>query len=208
MPKVLGVSGSPRKSSTYKATEIALEACSNEDVETDIISLKEYNIKPCFHCNYCKKNDSDKSRICVIDDDMEDLYDKLISYDGFIFASPVYAMNITPQLHSFFTRFRPLHEIKGGVMRNKLAVGIAVGGTRNGGQESTLIAIANACWTRGIIYLGNEPGNYSGAMVWSKDNGEKGVVDDTTGYESLVNIGERIGKLTKIFFEGKKSIEY
>lgn len=208
MPKVLGVSGSPRKSSTFKATKIALEACAKENVDTEIINLKDYKIEPCFHCNYCKKDDSEKNRICAIDDDMEKLYDKLISYDGFIFASPVYAMNITPQLHSFFTRFRPLHKIKGGVMRNKLAVGIAVGGTRNGGQESTLNAIANACWTRGIIYLGNEPGNYSGAMVWSKDNGAEGVVEDKTGFDSLINAGERIGKLTKIFVEGKKNIEY
>ncbi len=195
MVKILGISGSPRKLSTYHALEIALKAAaSKEGVETELISLKGKKIEPCHHCNYCKKNDS----LCYIDDYMKELYPKLEEADAFIFASPVYVMNITPQLQALFSRLRPIHKIKGGSLRNKLAAGIAVGGTRNGGQEITLSAIIHSCLARGIIFVGNEPGNYSGAMVWSKDQGAKGVDHDVIGYESLKNLGNRLAEVALI----------
>jgi len=193
--KILGVSGSPRKSSTLRALEIALgEAQHRYDdrVETELVSLHGKKLAPCNHCNYCKRNDS----LCVIDDAMTELYEKIAEADSFLFASPVYAMNITPQMHAFFTRMRPLHKVKGGALRNKLAGGIAVGGTRNGGQEQTINAIINACLTRGMIYVGGEPGDYSGAMVWSKDNGPEGVEQDEEGLDALLCMGARIAEVT------------
>jgi len=201
MAKILGVSGSPRRSATYRSLEIALEAAKQkEGIETEIISLHGKNIKPCYHCDLCKK----KKVLCHIEDYMLELYPKLKEADAFIFASPVYAMNITPQLHSLFSRMRPLHEIKGGALRNKLASGIAVGGTRNGGQELTINAIIHACLTRGMIFVGNEPGNYSGAMVWSKDQGAKGVEEDKVGFESIKNLGNRLAEIALIMEAGKK----
>ena len=196
--KLLGVSGSPRKSATRRALQIALEEAERvygNRIEVEMISLHGKKIAPCNHCNYCKKNDS----LCVIDDAMTELYGKISEADSFLFASPVYAMNVTPQLHAFFSRMRPLHKIKGGVLRNKLGAGIAVGGTRNGGQEQTINSIINACLTRGIIYVGGEPGNYSGAMVCSRDNGPAGVEEDEVGMESLKNMGARIAEVTLMF---------
>ena len=199
MAKILGISGSPRKSATYHSLKIALQAAQQRDgIETEIIALNGKNIDPCNHCDLCKK----KKILCHIEDYMLELYPKLKEADGFIFASPVYAMNITPQLHSFFSRMRPLHEIKGGVLRNKLSCGIAVGGTRNGGQEMTINAITHACLTRGMIIVGNEPGNYSGAMVWSKDKGSTGVEEDEVGLASIKNLGYRFAEIVLIMEAG------
>ncbi len=200
--KLLGMSGSPRNMSTYRSLEIALsEAAKHEGVETEIVALKGMDIAPCNHCNYCKKHDS----LCIIDDDMQQLYPKLKEADAFLFASPVYVMSVTPQLHALFTRMRCLHKLKGGVLRNKLASAISVGGTRHGGQEMTVSAIAHACLTRGIIFVGNEPGNYTGAMVWSKDNGRKGVDDDEIGCESLINVGNRLAEVSLCMKAGVES---
>lgn len=195
MVKILGISGSPRKASTYHALEIALQAAASKGgVETELISLKGKKIEPCRHCNYCKKNDS----LCCIDDYMKELYPKIEEADAFIFASPVYLMNISPHLQALFSRLRPLHKNKGGSLRDKLAAGIAVGGTRNGGQETTLSAIIHSCLAKGIIFIGNKPGNYSGAMLWSKDQGAKGVDHDVIGCESLKNLGNRLAEVALI----------
>lgn len=198
---VVGVSGSPRKSATYYSLELVLqeaERAGEGEIVTEMINLHDSKVTPCNHCNYCKRNKS----LCIIEDSMTEIYPTLREAAAFVFASPVYAMNITPQLAAFFTRMRPLHEVGGGILRNKIATGVAVGGTRNGGQEHTINAIINACLTRGIVYVGNEPGNYSGAMVWSKDNGRKGVDEDTLGRESLINLGGRIAGMTRIVAAG------
>lgn len=203
MRKILGISGSPRKSATYHALEVALgeaERVHGDLVETEMISLHNKKIAPCNHCNYCKNNNS----LCILNDAMTDLYEKLVDADAFLFASPVYAMNVTPQMHAFFSRMRPIHRVKGGALRNKIAGAIAVGGTRNGGQEQTVNALINAALTRGIIFVGGEPGDYSGAMVWSKDNGKEGVEEDEEGYDALLCLGARIAELSSLLPPTKK----
>lgn len=202
MAKILGISGSPRKSATYRSLELALEAAKqNNSIQTEIISLSGKNLKPCNHCNWCKR----ENKLCRIEDYMKEMYPKIIEADAFIFASPVYVMNVTPQLHALFTRMRPLMKPKGGILRNKIVSGIAVGGVRNGGQEITINAIAHAAYTRGMIFVGNEPGNYSGAMIWSKDQGAKGVEEDNINVESLQNLGARLAEVVLLFEMGKKN---
>ena len=55
----------------------------------------------------------------------------------FVIASSVYVFNASPQLGAFFSRMRPLFHIAKTSLRDKFGVAIAVGGTRNGGQEAT-----------------------------------------------------------------------
>ncbi|KUO49401.1 MAG: hypothetical protein APF76_08495 [Desulfitibacter sp. BRH_c19] len=199
--KILGICGSPRKSATYKSLEIAVEAAlQTEGIEAEIVALKGKTIKPCNHCDYCKK----EKVLCPIKDSMEELYPKILQADAFIFASPVYCMNITPQMHAFFTRWRPLHHVMSGAVKNKLAAAIAVGGTRNGGQEMTINSIIHVAMTRGLIFIGNEIGNYSGAMIWSKDQGSDGVEADLVGVESLNKLGNRVAEIALILEKGKR----
>ncbi|MEW6623366.1 MAG: flavodoxin family protein [Bacillota bacterium] len=201
MAKILGICGSPRKSSTYRSLEIAIDfALKHENVEAEIIALRGKTVKPCNHCDRCKK----EKILCPIKDEMAAIYPKIIEADAFIFASPVYCMNITPQMHAFFTRWRPLHHAMNGIVKNKLAAAIAVGGTRNGGQEMAINAMIHVAMTRGLIFIGNEPGNYSGGMVWSKDQGADGVEADLVGVESLKKLGNRVAEIAIILEKGKK----
>ena len=51
--KVLGIAGSLRaKSNTRQYVETALEVIVGQDIETELISLRGKNIKPCNGC-YC-----------------------------------------------------------------------------------------------------------------------------------------------------------
>ena len=106
MVKILGICGSPRRKSCYKALETALEAAKNaeEGVEVELVELRAKKMNFCIHCNKCLRDKSD--RCTVFKDDMTELYDKFYEADGVIIASPVYEMNITAQLCTFFDRFR------------------------------------------------------------------------------------------------------
>lgn len=201
--KILGVNGSPRKSATYRALEIALDAARGfGNVETAIVSLHELKVQPCTGCDWCKRNKA----LCRIKDDMVKLYPEITGADGFIIASPVYMMSATPQILAFLSRWRPLHHVMDGVLRNKVAAGISVGGTRNGGQETTLSILAHAMIARGLIFVGNEPGSYSGGMVWSKDIGSAGVEEDTRGIQTLHSIGRRLAEVACMVIAGEDAI--
>jgi multimeric flavodoxin WrbA len=100
--RVLIVAASPRKESN--STILALKAA--EGVEAaegivDIVKLGELSIAPCTACDACRITPEAN---CVIDDDMQFLYEKLRQADGVIFASPVYWFNVSAQLKLFIDR--------------------------------------------------------------------------------------------------------
>lgn len=80
---ILIINASPRKNgnSAFIAKETA-EKYAGENVE--LIHLSSLNLRPCTACRSCKKNNS----LCVIKDDMEGIYPKLLDVDRIIFISP------------------------------------------------------------------------------------------------------------------------
>jgi len=196
MKKVLGICTSPRQAASWRALELALEAASGTGlVETEFISLRGKEIKSCNHCNYCKR----EKKLCIIDDDMKELYAKVMEADAYLFASPVYAMNATPAFYAFSSRLRPIMANFPEKLRNKPVACIAVGGKRNGGQETTISSMMNALITRGFLIVGNEPFYYSGGMAWSNDEGAAGIDKDSVGLESIRQIGKRIAEVCSLF---------
>lgn len=77
------INASPRRNgnSAFIAKE-AYEKYADDNVE--LIHLSSLNIHPCTACRSCKKNNS----LCVIKDDMVDIYPKLLNADRIIFISP------------------------------------------------------------------------------------------------------------------------
>jgi multimeric flavodoxin WrbA len=105
--KVLAVQGSPKKKgNTALLLEHYLRGVeeNHRNVEINRVFLQEKNIAPCTGCYTCiEKNSS-----CVIEDDMQELYDKIIEADLLVFATPVYWWSISAQLKTFVDRFCPL----------------------------------------------------------------------------------------------------
>jgi multimeric flavodoxin WrbA len=206
--RIVGICGSPRKMSTEYSLNVALAAAAEiAGVETELITLRNKKINFCIHCNKCIR---EESRTCAIyQDDMSGLYDAVYEADGFIIASPVYEMNITAQLAAFFNRFRPTYTILKNnpfYFSSKVGSAIAVGGTRNGGQESTIAAIHGFYHTQGIIPVNGAMGVYSGASVWSQDRGAEGAKDDLTGMENCRRIGLATAKLARTIRLGTKAV--
>ena len=199
MIKIVGICGSPRKQSTYYALEQALEAAKAEgDVEVELISLQGKKINPCMACNKCVR---DNSPICTVwQDDATPELQKVLDADGLIFASPVYEMCPTPQMSAFLSRFRG-----GWVVLSKnpdahaKQVGgcIAVGGTRNGGQEHVINSLMGWFHTNGYTPANGGLCMYAGASVWSQDKGAEGAAADEEGMIRCRRLGQKVARLAK-----------
>jgi multimeric flavodoxin WrbA len=134
---VLGVSGSPRvggatsrlvRSALLGAREVA-------GVRTVFVSLATLRVAGCDRCADCIAVGG-----CLIDDDMARLYPLLLEADALILGSPVYWGSPSALCKAFMERVAGfgLREKK---LRLKVGGAIAAGGSRNGGQETTQIAI-------------------------------------------------------------------
>lgn len=199
MIKILGICASPRIESTaYAVTEALRAAEATGDVETELITLKGKKMNFCIHCNKCVR---EGKTVCTLwDDDITPLLHKVHEADGLILGSPVYAMNMTPQLCTFLSRFRGTYVVlkdDQDYYAKQVGGAIAVGGTRNGGQENTIIAINNFYNTHGITPANGALCTYAGACVWSKDQGAKGAAEDEVGLANCRRIGEKVAKMAK-----------
>ncbi len=98
--KILGIAGSKRKTgNTATLVNEALNEAKKEGIDTEIIYLGDYHIKGCLGCEKCKD-----SYTCIIEDDMQKIYPKIMEADGIILGSPTYFYNITSDVKAFIER--------------------------------------------------------------------------------------------------------
>lgn len=195
--KVLGICGSYRKGGTEAAVKEALSgACEiDEEVQTEYVSLRGKNIRPCIHCDRCIKGKT----LCCVEDDFQDIQDKFLDADCYIIGSPVYNMGITPVLQSFMSRIRPVYVVYPGIFSRKVGGALAVGGDRNGGQEMAVLNILNFYLAYEILCCGGEIGDYSGAKLWSGEDGSaEGAVRDERGMRGARRLGRRVAQVTSL----------
>ncbi|MCP4686686.1 MAG: flavodoxin family protein [Desulfobacterales bacterium] len=100
--KVVVLLGSPRKkgNSAVLAGGI-IRGVESAGAKAETIYLNGMKIKPCQACYACKKEDADG---CAIDDDMQEIYPKLVEADAWVVASPVYWFTMTAQTKLFMDR--------------------------------------------------------------------------------------------------------
>jgi multimeric flavodoxin WrbA len=99
--KVIAINGSPRtiRSTTRKLAGLVLEGAADAGAETGMIDLCDLQVTPCTACEGCSFNG-----ICVYEDDVPAIVERMKEADGIVFASPVYIDNISGQMKVFFDR--------------------------------------------------------------------------------------------------------
>jgi multimeric flavodoxin WrbA len=100
--QVLVILGSPRRTgnSSTLAARISLGAKSS-GAEVETLFLQDLKISPCRACDTCQKHDS---KGCATEDDMQEIYPKLIKADAWVIASPVYWFTMSAQTKIFMDR--------------------------------------------------------------------------------------------------------
>lgn len=115
MKKILILNGSPRKKGNTAVLADQLIAGAKElGAEVEQVFLHGLDIHPCDACDYCQEG----RRGCIIRDDMQDLYPKMLASDAIVIASPVYWYSMTAQTKLCIDRWYALEssddfELKG-----------------------------------------------------------------------------------------------
>jgi multimeric flavodoxin WrbA len=134
---VLGVSTSPRPTAAIAVLvqSALLGAAAVPDTTTEYVSLANKVITPCNGCERCLIEGR-----CVVDDDMQPLYERLLAADAMIIGTPAYFGSLSGLCKAFLERIEGL-----GVKEKRLALkvggAITTAGSRNGGQELAAIAV-------------------------------------------------------------------
>ena len=86
--KVVGICGSPRNGNTEWMLRKLLGTIARLGVDTDLILLREKEIKACDGCLTCEAGGKQRKGICRIHDDMQKIYPELVEADGLAFGTP------------------------------------------------------------------------------------------------------------------------
>ena len=129
--KVLGIMGSPRvRGNSDLLIDEALRGAKSQQAAVEKLIVDKLNITPCREYYGCLKDGN-----CVIRDDMDDVYPKLLDADGIIVASPIFFYSVSAQLKALIDRCQALWARKY-VLKQSLSDSlrkgafIAVGATR------------------------------------------------------------------------------
>jgi multimeric flavodoxin WrbA len=104
MAKILAVYGSPRREGN---TSLLLRECVKGVRETgaqvEEVFLRDLRMSPCLEIYGCRKTGR-----CVIQDDFQYLYDRILSCDGVFLATPVFFYSVSAQTKIFMDRCQSL----------------------------------------------------------------------------------------------------
>lgn len=183
--KALGISGSPRPDGNCMLiTDHALKAMAEEGFETELLSLAGLKIEGCTACEACAGTER-----CVIDDDMEPVFEKMLEADAIIISTPVYFGSATARVKALLERtgyvlFRNKHSFKG-------KVGGPIVVARRGGLTFTFAQMNY--WFQALDFY------MAGVARWNIAMGrEKGeVANDKEGMTAAWNLGKRLAFLAK-----------
>ncbi len=190
--RILGICGSPRKQGTDFALQYALQyAFEKFDFDTEFWSVKNKKIMFCTHCDYCIR----EKEGCINADDLQELYPLLENTKFFLIGTPVFQGTLSGQLKTVFDRSRALVAKNPEVFKNKVGAALAIGGDRNGGQETAIRSILDFYQQNHIISVsGGAFGANLGASLWSKDLGMKGIQNDEEGLRSIRKVIKRMNE--------------
>lgn len=98
--RVLGISSSPRRhGNTELLLDEVLRGAQDAGGSVEKIVLKDLNIAPCLECETCIESEG-----CIVQDDMQMIYTKLIDTDRLAFASPIFFMGLCAQAKALVDR--------------------------------------------------------------------------------------------------------
>ncbi len=216
MVKILGICSSPVKDyNTERILKETLDSVKADDVHTELVTLKGKTIQDCVQCNWCLLK-QEEGRYCSIEDDMVELYPKIIAADGLLLATPVYLARLSGLMAAMLDRMRALDYGKrtSGCLKHKVGAGIAVSWWRNSGVETTLSSLHWAFLTWQMIIA--SPGSMStfGGAAHSSLGGtgkfdpkdKHQVLKDEHGLETARATAANMVELSKVIKAGKKEI--
>ena len=119
--QVVILKGSPREqgNSNVLADQVAAGA-QESGAAVESFYLHGMDIRPCDGCDFCQE-----TGVCVLKDDMQPLYAKLLAADAIVLASPIYWFTYSAQLKLCIDRWYALWNFKNDMFKGR-PVGIVL----------------------------------------------------------------------------------
>lgn len=187
--KIVAVACSPRKGkTTAEALELCLAAAHEKypELETELIELADFSIPAQVAAGQpLRDGETDDFPKLV-----ELLGDPAVA--GIIVGSPVYFNNMSALCKAFLDRCIAFRK-DGFRLKNKVAGVLAVGGTRNGGQDLTVSSMIAALSGQDLIITGTgQPSARLGAVLWNQGDS---IAGDEFGTNTAKDLGRRVADL-------------
>jgi multimeric flavodoxin WrbA len=115
--QIVIVKGSPREegNSALLANQVA-EGAREAGARVETFYLHGMEINPCDACDACH---AEPYRGCIVEDDMQDIYPRLLDADAIVIASPIYWFTLSAQTKLFMDRCYALVDAEGYALRGK-----------------------------------------------------------------------------------------
>ncbi len=183
--KVLAMNGSPRKDgNTFTLINKVFQELEKEGIQTELVQLSGKEIHGCVACFKCAEN---KDRQCAVKNDAaNELIQKMVEADGIVLGSPVYFLDVTPEMKALIDRCGFVSRANGGMYKNK--VGGAIAALRRAGGMHAIDSMNHFLLSQDIFIAGR-------AMAMGREKGE--VEKDEEGLQLAKALGQRMAWLLK-----------
>jgi multimeric flavodoxin WrbA len=187
--KVLGLFGSPRRGgNTDLLLEEALKGAQTEGAEVERLHIADFNIMPCRECLECFHEGK-----CIILDDMQKIYPKLLEADIIILASPIFFYGVTGWAKAFIDRCQALWSRKyilkdeslGREGKRRKGFFISVGGTK--GQKVFEGAILTAKYFFDVLNA-----DYVGELVFREVDAKGDILKHPEALQQAFEVGRKL----------------
>ncbi|MDE6817363.1 MAG: flavodoxin family protein [Lachnospiraceae bacterium] len=154
---IIVIWSSPNKDGlTATAKNKIIEGLSAVDPEIEEIHLNKFNLEHCRACGsgwgLCQT-----AGHCVIKDDFEKLYEKLVRADGIVWISAVYWHDLTEHMKTFLDRIRRCETAHNGFLKGKRNMIIACAGGTGLGAIQCLEHLEATLSHMGMVTLDRLP---------------------------------------------------
>ena len=102
--RAIAINGSPRKGwNTDMLLQQALKGAAYAGAETELIQLSDLTYSGCRSCFACKRTRAETGR-CMWKDDLQPVFDKILSADAVFMGSPIYLGNVSGMMYCLMER--------------------------------------------------------------------------------------------------------
>lgn len=183
MHKVVLISGSPRpEGNTAQVMQKCAEKLGELGLEPEIIKLAGKRIHGCLGCRKCVGKG-----VCVIDDDLNAIADRVREAKGLIVGAPVYFGTARGDLMNLLQRLGMVSYGNDRFLSWKVGGPVAV--ARRGGATATIQEMLMFFFINDMIV----PGSHYWNMLFGKQPGE--ALSDAEGVATVLRFAENVGNL-------------
>ena len=192
--KVLGLASSPRRhGNTELLLDQVLAGAASKGAQTEKVILCTMTLDPCDECEACYETGR-----CIVQDDYQLLYPKLIKAERIVLAAPIFFMGLPAQAKAFIDRCQcfwarkyvledPLPPTDTGVQRQGFLVSTA------GGPKTSF-----QCAARSMkAFLDTLDSTYGGEVTFRGIDEKGAILNHPTALEDALALGKKLAVVEK-----------